>query len=142
MRVDRTQTEGYEKFRAAWTYPDGAAWKAVGTIAFPVANGCYVVHAKLALRCRTTNNGAVLHRAVGLTVTDDTGAGRFANVTGLLGAPFTPGSTVADFSDLAAADVRFTPTVVGATVNVLVEAQWPGLVGGQTLDVSSDVWWE
>ena len=142
MRADRTQLEGYEKFRAAWTHPNGATWKAVGAVSFPVLNGVYMVHAKVALRCRTTNNGAVLHRALGLTVTSDTGGGNLAKVTGALAAPVTPGSTVADLSDLAAADVRFTPTVVGANVSVLVEAQWPGLAGGQTLDVSSDVWWE
>jgi hypothetical protein len=143
MRLDRTQTENYEKYRTTWAHPDGVVWKAVGTLVFPdLTVGGLVVHAVVGMRKRTALLAMVTERSVSLVLNVTGGGAQQVDIVGSLGNANTPGTTVSYESDLAAADVRFTPSVVGSAVHLLVEAQWPALVGGESLEIVSDVWWE
>lgn len=142
MRVDRTQVKDYEAGAAVWHHPDGAAWKLAKRVTFPAVNGGVALHATVRMRKQLTQDAAVIQRNVALVVTGDVGMVLLVDYVGALGEASVPGSTVSYDSDLAAADCRFVATIVGANVQVDVEAQWPGLAGGDAMEVSADVWWE
>jgi len=137
MRVTREQITGVESYSHAFVHPAGVAWGTLGTATLPLADGAYVVHASVRMQESRTGHAAVINRIVTLVMHTGT-----VDIVGQLGAGTTFGDTVNYESDLAAADVRFTPSVAAGAVHVLVEARWPGLQAGATLTVNAEIWWE
>jgi hypothetical protein len=135
--------QNYETFSDVWTHPDGVVWKEIGTITLPpLTAGGLLIHAVVKLRKQTSHLAMVTERSVALALHVTGGGAQEVDIVGSLGNADTPGSTISYESDLVAADVRFTPSIVGSSVEVLVEAQYPALVGGESLDMSADIWWE
>ncbi|MFA4974604.1 MAG: hypothetical protein WC683_18520 [bacterium] len=141
MRLAREQIERVQTYKATWVHPDGVAWKTLGTLLIPGTDESVSVHVKARMKLAGSTTGMVTHRVLPLTIDDAGGPIVFV----IVGVPLMtqgPGETIMYQTDLAGADLQFVCSVVGANVQVLVQLRWPALVGGQSLEVGAELWWE